>query len=1236
MHPYFRTLLALLISICVLPQNVPLRVQAQTDGIVMPMSELVPLPKSCGGGLPPEASIPVCCIFGYVFIDGEAVGGAKVTITSDHGSFELWTEEGPDSPQPYYRTSLSDAPLSVQAGESITIRAEYSGHQRVISHIALSGGQQVDVVLPSVGSLDYVFDRQYWQQSEAGQFSLPLDIAIDTTDTVYVVDQNNARIQVFRNNGQFLYEWGSLGQSPGQFSTPIGIAINQYGEVFVSDSSRRQIQKFTNLGTWNQNWNNTNQNTSSNNWAGLDADSQGNIYAADPVYSRIQHYSRTGQLLGQFGSLGSLNGQFYEPTGVAVDQSGAIYVTDIGNNRIQKFSRDGSFLYTWGSPGAGNAQFNTPRRITIDHQGNIYVADTQNHRIQKFSANGTWLLSWGREGTDNGAFHEPRGIAVDNQNNIYVADSRNNRIQKFSSDGEWLQTWGGAENIPGQLGQPRGVTVDRQGNMYVADTRNNRIQKYDSNGKVVATWGNRGSGNMQFDDPYAIVIDAQDNLYVADGNNKRIQKISSTGIWLANIGETEPGKLGFARSVAVSSAGAIYVVDIDNHCIQQFDQQGNYVRHWGTFGSAPGQFNQARGIAIDRYGYVYVADSDNNRIQKFTGDGVFVTSWGTQGSQPGQFNSPRAVFIDKDDYVYVADSANHRFQKFTTAGSFVAMWANFGSGDGELNMPSGIWLDTKGRIYVADTYNNRIQVFRTTTFSRPIATVVAIDQRSVEQGQPIHVVGMGSDSDSSPELVAYEWLLDDKTAPIATSARATLATTTWSPGRHTLSLRVRDTEGEYSALQSLTVDVSAAQMTQKQSWTFLLYLDGDAPNLAASLNRSSNQGALYRLEHSTPNQLVTVVALYDGPLSGGGDSFRYILRPDGTLTQDYLGEVNMGDPQTLIDFVRWGQQQAPSDYVYLALADHANALDGIAWDFSTSRTERLTNTEIRQALGSVTEQGAHPIDVLHLDGCLMGLVESAYQVRGLARYLVASENIGWSAFAYESYRASITATTSPQAFAIAIADRYAQRVGEANVPYTISALDLGQVDAVGQATNQLATELMRYALLGESQRTTLTDLRTQVQKLDSNASYTLQNEDEYVDLDHWASLVETGVPDAGVQSTATALRHALDPLVIGTHAASGSLVQITGVPDSGYNLAQAHGLGIYYPPRASVKTYQVYAQGELNFAVDTLWDEYLATGLASLPFDPSEPEPQPVEPLPLPDRQPADMSYHVALPVIIH
>ena len=43
------------------------------------------------------------------------------------------------------------------------------------------------------------------------------------------------------------------------------------------------------------------------------------------------------------------------------------------------------FLLKWGSLGTGDGQFNTPHGIAVDSSNNIYVADTNNARIQKFA-----------------------------------------------------------------------------------------------------------------------------------------------------------------------------------------------------------------------------------------------------------------------------------------------------------------------------------------------------------------------------------------------------------------------------------------------------------------------------------------------------------------------------------------------------------------------------------------------------------------------------------------------------------------------------------------------------------------------------------------------------------------------------------------------------------------------------------------------------------------------------------
>lgn len=67
---------------------------------------------------------------------------------------------------------------------------------------------------------------------------------------------------------------------------------------------------------------------------------------------------------------------------------------------------------------------------------------------------------------------------------------------------------------------------------------------------------------------------------------------------------------------------------------------------------------------MDGDGHVYVVDTDNHRVQEFTSTGTFVSTWGTEGFDSGQFYAPLGVASDGVDRVYVADTGNDRIQVF--------------------------------------------------------------------------------------------------------------------------------------------------------------------------------------------------------------------------------------------------------------------------------------------------------------------------------------------------------------------------------------------------------------------------------------------------------------------------------------------------------------------------------------------------------------------------------------------
>ena len=263
---------------------------------------------------------------------------------------------------------------------------------------------------------------------DIAEFDKPWGIAIDSKNNVYVVDNNNHRIQKFSNNGKFLSSWGSFGSDHGDFSYPHGIAIDSKNNVYVVDNNNHRIQKFSN----------------------------------------------NGKFLSSWGSFGSDHGDFSYPHGIAIDSKNNVYVADTDNNRIQKFSNNGKFLSSWGIQGVGDGEFYTPWGIAIDSKNNVYVVDN-NNRVQKFSNTGEFLSSWGSE-----QLEFPKNIHISPDDIVYVADVGSNQIQVFASTGKLITSWGSTGKGFGSFLSPTGIAINSLGNVFVVDHVNDRIQVFTS------------------------------------------------------------------------------------------------------------------------------------------------------------------------------------------------------------------------------------------------------------------------------------------------------------------------------------------------------------------------------------------------------------------------------------------------------------------------------------------------------------------------------------------------------------------------------------------------------------------------------------------------------------------------------------------------------------------------------------------------------------------------------------
>src|SRR6516164_2294894 len=70
-----------------------------------------------------------------------------------------------------------------------------------------------------------------------------------------------------------------------------------------------------------------------------------------------------------------------------------------------------------------------------------------------------------------------------------------------------------------------------------------------------------------------------------------------------------------------------------NDRIVKLSKDGAFIMAWGKHGSAPGEFDVPHSLALDSAGRLYVGDRSNNRIQIFDQNGKFIAAFGLEASR---------------------------------------------------------------------------------------------------------------------------------------------------------------------------------------------------------------------------------------------------------------------------------------------------------------------------------------------------------------------------------------------------------------------------------------------------------------------------------------------------------------------------------------------------------------------------------------------------------------------------
>lgn len=164
----------------------------------------------------------------------------------------------------------------------------------------------------------------------------------------------------------------------------------------------------------------------------------------------------------------------------------------------------------------------------------------------------------------------------------------------------------------------------------------------------------------------------------------------------------EFGEFSNASSFTISSGGIIYVTDLNRNEISSFDTLGNKLKDVGGFGWQSGLFDQPVDIFANPL-VVYVADKNNHRIQQFDRNLNFISSLSSRSEDfESNFGFPLSLAVSNQGDLFILDGENKRVIKFDMFGNFLTSFGGIDGGNFKLKKPSSLSVDSKGLVFVSD------------------------------------------------------------------------------------------------------------------------------------------------------------------------------------------------------------------------------------------------------------------------------------------------------------------------------------------------------------------------------------------------------------------------------------------------------------------------------------------------------------------------------------------------------
>lgn len=379
----------------------------------------------------------------------------------------------------------------------------------------------------------------------------------------------------------------------------------------------------------------------------------------------------------------------------------------------------------------------------------------------------------------------------------------------------------------------------------------------------------------------------------------------------------------------------------------------------------------------------------------------------------------------------------------------------------------------------------------------------------------------------------------------------------------------------------LGLALSFPAVAQTKAWTVLIFMNGknnlewDAINDFKELSAiGSNENVNFVVQLGRPIRRPGSQASMRDVNGGWTGAKRFYVtkgqEPDAATAVADLGDgnkVDMGSPKVLQDFLVWGKAQYPARRYAVVIWNHGQGYR-LAFDAKTGDTEVVeTPSANHRAVSTDADKGSiiynadlrtsldaafgPELKLVGFDACLMGMVETAYELKSVVPVMVGSEELepgaGWN---YTTLAEAITQAPSSDEvkFAQILVQSYKDNYRDTDST-TLSAIRLDGVQA-------LAGEISKLSDLLLADKATLFPLVTTARL--SRQSYNFPDNPVSIDLIGFLNALEAAIlakaPSSPALAQARTTRDLAKGVIFANYASSRR-----GEPFG------SNGLAIYFP-----------------------------------------------------------------------